>query len=255
MGRMRDNLRDVRIFGPSVLLRHSPRLTGTAKVSIPKFGKIHLRPGQSDIAVVRQIFGDKEYDTEHLAEPNRRIWHRYREILAAGNIPIIVDAGANIGAASIWFRTKYPGAHVVAIEPDPGNVEILLLNSADDREISVIAGAVGATNGFAALQEEKFGWATRTKRAAEGMPVVSMNEAFSANEVRIPFIAKIDIEGFEADLFSRNLEWLEQVCLVIIEPHDWMLPGKKTSRPFQVAMAKHEFEVFIHGENLFYLKV
>jgi hypothetical protein len=69
------------------------------------------------------------------------------------------------------------------------------------------------------------------------------------------FIVKIDIEGFEADLFSANLDWLDLADVVIIEPHDWMLPGQGSSRTLQVAMAARPFEVLLSGENLIYVRI
>jgi FkbM family methyltransferase len=232
------------------------RFTGnkTVKFRIPHFTDIYVRPGQSDIAAVRKIFAMREYDTEHLGEPNRRIASRYAEIVNSGKVPVVVDAGANVGAAAIWFRSKYPKAYVVAIEPDTNNLDVLRLNANADDHISVIEAGVGAASGFGRLQEGKFGWETRIERASCGVPIVSMNEAFAIREKGVPFIAKIDIEGFELDLFLDNLEWLNSVFVVMIEPHDWMLPGKKTSRSFQIAMAKHEFELFISGENLVYIR-
>jgi FkbM family methyltransferase len=206
------------------------------------------------VDVVRQIFGEKEYDTEELLEPNSRIMKRYSEILSLGKLPIIVDAGANVGATAIWFRTKYPEAKVVAIEPDEKNLDVLRLNSECDDRISVIAAGVGATSGFATVQEATQGYATKVVRSSDGVPIVSMNEAFEMTEGGMPFIAKIDIEGFESDLFSSNLDWLDNVFAVMIEPHDWMLPGKMTSRSFQCAMARHNFELFIRGENLIYVR-
>ena len=69
------------------------------------------------------------------------------------------------------------------------------------------------------------------------------------------FIAKIDIEGFEKDLFSSNLGWIDRAEMVIIEPHDWMLPGQQSSATFQRAMGSRDFELFISGENLIYVRV
>ena len=38
---------------------------------------------------------------------------------------------------------------------------------------------------------------------------------------------------------------------LIIELHDWMLPGLKTSGPFQKAISEHNFELIImNGGNL-----
>ena len=68
------------------------------------------------------------------------------------------------------------------------------------------------------------------------------------------FIVKVDIEGFESDLFAANLEWLDQAAAVMIEPHDWLLPGSGTSTDFQKAMAERGFDLLISGENLLYVR-
>ncbi len=44
------------------------------------------------------------------------------------------------------------------------------------------------------------------------------------------FIVKIDIEGFERDLFDRNIDWVDQAAAIIVEPHDRMLHGAGTRR-------------------------
>jgi hypothetical protein len=75
-----------------------------------------------------------------------------------------------------------------------------------------------------------------------------------SNNARL-FIAKIDIEGFEDDLFSDNTRWVDDVEVIIIEPHDWLFPGTGTSRNFQRAISKRPFEVVISGENLVYIRI
>lgn len=70
----------------------------------------------------------------------------------------------------------------------------------------------------------------------------------------VPFIAKVDIEGFEEDLFSENLDWLKEIFVLFIEPHDWLMSGRRTSRNFQRALAQHDFQILIRGENLVYIR-
>jgi FkbM family methyltransferase len=244
-------------FGPSFLLRHLPRLTGadTAVVRIRGVGEIHLRAGESDVAAIRQIFGGREYDIGRIPAIGARLNARYRAILDSGRKPVIVDAGANIGVASLWFRMVYPEATIVAVEPEPGNVAILSRNLGGLRDIMVLAAAIGGRPGFVQVRNERLGWAAQTARAESGVSVVTMATAFDAAPECIPFFAKIDIEGFESDLFSDNLDWLSEVYMIIIEPHDWMLPGKKTSQSLQIAMGRCDFEMFISGENLVYVRV
>jgi len=43
---------------------------------------------------------------------------------------VIVDAGANIGLASICFANKYANATIIAVEPEQSNFELLEENVA-----------------------------------------------------------------------------------------------------------------------------
>ena len=52
------------------------------------------------------------------------------------------------------------------------------------------------------------------------------------NEEFFPFLIKIDIEGHEKDLFESNIEWFDKFQIVIIEIHDWMLPGESISKGY-----------------------
>jgi FkbM family methyltransferase len=249
------NLRDLAVFGPTFLWRHSPRITGAefALVPIPGFGKIYLRAGESDVATVRQIFADRQYDVKTRLVADR-IMRRYETIVQSGGLPVIVDAGANIGAASIWFAKKYPKSHVVAVEPDPENFRVLSENAKLESRLTPIRAAIGSTRGFVSVNRNELGWATQTVRSDHGTPMITMTDAFETVGNGVPFIAKVDIEGFESDLFSCNIDWLGSVEVVYIEPHDWLLPGRMTSRSFQRAMGPQDFEIYINGDNLIYVR-
>jgi FkbM family methyltransferase len=251
------NITDVRSFGPQILKRHISRIFGrSATLEIPEVGPIHVRLGESDLETVRQVFKEKQYDMALpwiRAEVNNRILNRYSKILESGKIPVIADAGANIGSATLWFKKEYPKSYVVAVEPEPGNVNVLRQNVANLPSVSVFEAAIGSESGFVSIESKGLAWAAQTARTGSGIPIVTMKDVFSSVPSGCPFIAKIDIEGFESDLFSKNLEWLNDVYVIYIEPHDFMLPGM-TSRTFQRAIASHEFELFIRGENLVYVR-
>ena len=51
----------------------------------------------------------------------------------------------------MWFRSIYTEAYIVAIEPDPGNVEVLKRNVGVDPLITVVEAAVGSKVGFVRL--------------------------------------------------------------------------------------------------------
>jgi FkbM family methyltransferase len=249
------NVQDVRHFGPGVLLRHDPWHSNDRKIGIHAdgVGTVVIRGGDSDVLTLRQVFVERQYDFERPRWLRKRILARYREIIDAGGKPIIVDAGANIGAASLWFWSKFPEACIVAVEPDPENAAILRENLADRSTMVVMEAAIGAERGHVAVQRGEFSWAVRTERSSSGIPMVTIEDAFTASGGDTPFIVKIDIEGFEEELFAKNLEWIDKCCAIFVEPHDWMLARRHSSRTFQQAMAHHAFKVCIRGENLLYV--
>ena len=253
LSRFSVNFSDITKFGPQFLLRHLPRLTGAglAVVRLPDNQRIFLRAGDSDVAAVRQTFGDRQYTVDFNGQCAERVQHRYREIIAGGRTPIIVDAGANIGAASLWFAKRYPEAKIIAIEPEPGNFLVLEKNAALASNIKAVHAALGSKRGFVKVTVPDLGWSAQTERTKEGVPIITMADAFAEG---VPFIAKVDIEGFESDLFSSNTEWLRDTFVVFIEPHDWLLPGQLTSRSFQQALGKEDYEIYISGEILTYIR-
>lgn len=255
---IRNTAEDLLAFGPGFVvatnlarLRRSP----AARVNVRGVGPVHFRGGNSDVSVLRQVFRQNEYDLDHPAQMAARIQRRYREILAAGRKPIIVDAGANIGGSALYFEQKFPDARIVSIEPDAGNCAVLRRNLGHRPNHVILEAAIGATPGFVSVMAHEHGWAVQTERAERGLPIVTIEDAFAASGGDEPFFVKIDIEGFESDLFSTNLGWIERCFMIAVEPHDWMLPGQGTSLSFQKALAPHGFELFIKGENLLYVRL
>ena len=82
---------------------------------------VTLRLKTSDISTYEQVFGNDEYDFS-LNNPPR----------------VIVDGGANIGLASIYFANRYPDAKIIAIEPEASNFSLLQRNVAAYPQITPI---------------------------------------------------------------------------------------------------------------------
>ena len=70
-------------------------------------GEVWLRDNPSDRYVFRQIFLDRDYDTSRWRQ-DASLKQRYEAILATDRVPVIVDAGANIGLASVWLSEQFP---------------------------------------------------------------------------------------------------------------------------------------------------
>lgn len=250
---------DARYFGVGSCLNcaWSHLLRSDATLAAPGYGRIRIRADQSDFAVVRQILRSREYDTSASVQ-DAWVQERYEDICATGGTPVIIDAGANIGVASIWFARRYPKAKVIAVEPDPENFTLCKANTQAFSNVVSVPAAIGAQPGVVAITNTTGGaWARQTQRMApgeKGTPVRTIASLLNPSAGDRLLLVKIDIEGFERDLFSENLEWIEDAALIIIEPHDWMLPGQGSSANFQKAMARCDHEILVKGENLFYFK-
>lgn len=259
--RINNNVQEVKALGSSVMMRHvyrnypSANKTGSNYIQLnTRFGRMYLRPTDSDNIVMSKIFVDREYDLDKLPQ-GARIRAVYESILSMGKTPLIVDAGGNIGLAARFFALAYPRAHVVSIEPDPNNCVVARKNAEGFTNIEVIEAAIGSKAGYVSLQvENNASWATRTERSEHGTPVVTVGEIKNRHANSQILIVKIDIEGFESDLFSSNLDWIDETTAIVIEPHDWMIPGAGTSRTLQQAVMQGDREILILGENLALVK-
>jgi FkbM family methyltransferase len=248
---------EIRRFGRRFWLRNLRGITkqGLRPIYLNDMEPIYIRPGESDLDVVHEVFFARHFDIQPEAVRDR-VRRRYAEIVDSGKLPIIIDAGANIGASTIWFARQYPQARIAAVEPDAGNLAMLSRNIRPYGNCRIVDAAIGAEPGFATLSNsgEQRAWAVQTTRSSAGIPIVTVDDAFRSSGGDEPFIVKIDIEGFERDLFATNLDWLERTYVVFVEPHDWLFPGERPSGPLQQAMAKHPFELFIAGDNLVYVR-
>lgn len=247
--------RDAYALGPAFAM-HGIRQVfsrGTGSVAVPRIGRIAVRFADSDFQTVRQTFRDHQY-----VIPNRRareaVARHHAALRAAGRTPVIVDAGANIGTAALWMQATYPGSRVFAVEPDARTIPTLARNAAAAAGIEVVAAAIGCRPGRAALDAGRQSWGSRTRRGAGAIPVTTVPALVDRVPGGTLFLAKIDIEGFEDDLFEDNTEWIDQAAVLIIEPHDWMFPARGTSRNFLRELGRRDMALFVRGENLIFVR-
>jgi FkbM family methyltransferase len=217
----------------------------------------YMRVNSSDGPVIGQVLVDLAFDLRKLRryEELAGFLHRARQ---TGKRPLIIDAGANIGVTSVYLATQCPDALIVAIEPDAANFQILVANT---RNLPVLPlpAAVAAAPGRCLLQDPGGGpWAYRTHvvdsclASPDTIPTVCIDEILEAHRHEaFPFIVKIDIEGAEADVFSAHTSWVDQVPLIIVEPHDWLLPRQRTAQPLLKRLAHADRDIVIIGENIF----
>lgn len=219
----------------------------------------YFRPDTSDAAVIIEIFRNGGYDLRRLDRTKKQC--RHADVVAfleseqqrTGRRPLIVDAGANIGAATIQFLSNFSNARIVSIEPDANNHALLLRNTAG-LDVVCMRAAVSAREGRVRLSDPGEGhWGYRTEAASDGeIPCVTINDIFRENAAtHFPFIVKIDIEGGEAALFSDATEWVERTPILIIELHDWLLPKRGISQSFLKSVAPLDRDLIHIGEDIY----
>lgn len=169
---------------------------------------------------------------------------------------VIVDAGANVGLASIYFSTRYPEARIIAIEPEESNLEILERNIAPHGNITLVRGALWHENARLDLVDPGLGkWAFMTQ--ARGGPeerfgprVQDVQGMTLCREHGLDHIdiLKMDIEGAEREVFRDPSAWIGKFDALIVELHDRMKPG--CSRSFYNGSNGFDHE-WLQGENVY----
>jgi FkbM family methyltransferase len=208
--------------------------------------EISVRRNESDFPAFLQIFEQLQYDLSKIAR-HPDIVARYHEILGRGEVPLIVDGGANVGLSALYFRELYPRSKILAIEPEEGNFRELCARS-DDMTIPINAG-LASFDGHLEVFDPGLGeMGFRTRDAEQGIPAVRLATLLGSHAGE-PFILKIDIEGAEADLFD-DPALLDRFMVIFFEPHDWMIPQAGTASSFIRAIAGLDRDLLISGENL-----
>lgn len=214
----------------------------------------HHRGTRADLGVLEQMFNAEDYSLARLRR-GPELHALYETWVRAGRTPLILDAGSNIGASVVYFSIVFPKAHIVALEPARNNFELLRQN-VGGIDVDARCAAIGAAAGEVVLTDPGEGeWGYRTLDSGQGERVPRVAAAALVREKQsagfTPFIAKIDIEGAEAELFSADTAWVDDFPLLIVELHDWLLPKAGSSQSFLRCIAGRDRDFVYLGENIF----
>jgi FkbM family methyltransferase len=166
----------------------------------------------------------------------------YKEVILGRqydvNLPftpkIIIDAGANIGLASIFYANKYPSAKIVAIEPDPQNFAMLRKNVAVYPNIVTMNAALWNCDGQISLHHPGVSMAAAVQVTEKGqgyatVPAVTLETIMAQYGLEQVDLLKVDIEGAEKEVFDSCSAWIGKIGAIIIELHDRFKPGCRRS--------------------------
>lgn len=218
--------------------------------------EFHCRDGTSDINVANQAFRDGAFELSKL----KRAWEIKRWLDQQDDAPLIIDAGANCGSASVWFTSIYPKARILALEPEHSNYNALCDNTADLLNIFPLQAALGSSHGYVSVRHPSGGPVPGMGHAAfRTYPVQgdtgdarihTMTDLLGMAPDWTPFIAKIDIEGAESDVFSGDTSWIDKFPVLIVELHDWLYPKQRMAQSFLKAVAPLDRDFVLHGEHV-----
>jgi len=168
---------------------------------------LHMR--MCDIYTLGEILHERQYQVRS-ALPER---------------PTIVDAGANIGVAALWFLGQYPGAKLICVEPDLSN--FLLLQANFDAFDSVILEqvALGAADESVTLHLAAHG---AMHSVVDDGPAIG---TLSVSQIRLDTLMdrhcieqidllKLDVEGSEFDCVRGLGDRLVDTKVIVGEFHE-----------------------------------
>jgi FkbM family methyltransferase len=175
--------------------------------------KVYVRVANSDFLVLGEIFDRDEYAQvkNWSLPPDARI----------------VDLGANIGLASVYFASLYPCAHVIAVEPDSENCGLIERNCRrllKERRLKVYRAFVAASDGVAGIDRDVRAWAFHkvdtVDASHEAVTCLSMQTLLRESHFEQIDLLKCDIEGSERELFGACADWIGRVKHLIVETHN-----------------------------------
>jgi FkbM family methyltransferase len=208
-GRLRDNFpaRDT-VVVKRVLVRHG---VSGREASL----YIRLSPGPWDWIVLRGIWVYQDY---------------FHPMIS--HCRTILDIGAHLGMAAVWFEGLLPGVQVACVEPEPRNIPLLRINLAENGiDARILQCAVAPQSGRVRL-----GRGIETDFAAvQGTKEHSHTEFIDVEARRISDILdtldwssvdllKLDIEGLERDIIADASDWLPRVGMILFELHQNIPP-------------------------------
>lgn len=223
--------------GPRLLFKALTARRATFTMKIPQARHpVTLRAGTSDLATFEQVFVWEDYDLPLNEAPE-----------------LIIDGGANIGCATIYFANRYPNARIIAVEPDKANFQMLVCNTSFYRNVSLIRAGIWHKRTWLKIENpEDEKWKLRVcecDRGDDAIAATTIPDILAEVGASSLDLLKLDIEGAERELFANgDRQWLERVKALVIELHDHYKPG--CSAAFYAATAAYNFSRTEKGEHV-----
>jgi len=150
----------------------------------------------------------------------------YPRIDAATAVRTVLDVGANVGAAAVWFSLAYPGATVHALEPAREPFALLERNTTGRPNIVVHAAGLFSADRSASLHHgaldtvtASVGASRLTRGDAETVQLRSVADWLRENSIDVVDVLKLDTEGCEIPILEGMRDQLGSVQVLHVEFH------------------------------------
>ena len=142
---------------------------------------------------------------------------------ASSSTPLIIDGGANIGLATLFFKRLYPQSRMIVFEPDAAIFSVLCRNLLTWGYPDVVCHCAGlsAADGVAAFKSE----------GADSGRIVDQTKTDGTTRIRTVRLSsfltepvdmlKLDIEGAEVDVLEECVNRLHLVRQLYISYHSF----------------------------------
>jgi len=162
---------------------------------------------------------------------------RHLDFQSATASPRILDCGAHIGAASLYFKQRYPSARITAYEADPALCAMtrrnLERNGAGD--VDVVHAALWTSNGDVTFRAEGSdsgmidGLSGAVDAAAVTVPGLRLRDVLARERVDL---LKLDIEGAECAVLLDCESVLDRVDAIVMDLHEFDPRDRQSGRVF-----------------------
>jgi FkbM family methyltransferase len=189
--------------------------------------------------------------------------HGLREVFVQGDyalqVPcdpeVILDLGGNIGAAAVYFATRWPPAAIVVLEPDPDAFGRLVRNTRRFPRVTLLRLAAAARAGEATLYRTGYTLTSSlvdARPGAEALPVQAVTLDWLLDGPcggRIDLL-KFDIEGAELEVM-RSCARHDRIPALVGELHPRLMGAPVEEFAGMFAGHRVEIEDLPNGELVF----
>lgn len=203
-----------------------------------------IKKNSSDLLVFVQIIKNREYQG-------------IADLFVKKNIRIktMIDAGANIGLTSVFFKALFPELKIIMLEPNIKTYNRLLFNIKLNNLKNIFPSNEGLwgkntflspSTGFRDSLDWSFSLKESQNISENVIKVLSMKDIINRHNLKEIDFLKIDIEGGELSLFSdKEIDfWSKNIKVIAVEIHDEL----KCKKMIVATLKRLDFKIIYVGE-------